>query len=166
MDKPKLYRRRFIPDECIHLKDDVILYMDDDIIVTSWTFLKPKVNRSHAYSVYYLNRGYKVSRVYDNDNNIIFWYCDIIDTVYNNDDNSIIFNDLLADVVYYPDGKSKVLDLDEVAEAMSDGLVSDDMIKKGLLSLSKLLKELYAHGIESLDAPITRALSENPDSQS
>ena len=30
-----LYRRRLIPDECILLKDDIILYADDDHILTA-----------------------------------------------------------------------------------------------------------------------------------
>ena len=31
--KPILFRKRLIPEECIELKDDIIIYMDDSIIV-------------------------------------------------------------------------------------------------------------------------------------
>ena len=41
MDYPVLYRKRLIPEECVLLKDDVILYMDDNVIVTKWVTLKP-----------------------------------------------------------------------------------------------------------------------------
>ena len=30
-DDPILFRRRIIPDECVLLKDDIILYHDEDI---------------------------------------------------------------------------------------------------------------------------------------
>ena len=34
MEYLKIYRKRMIPDECILLKDDIILEKTDDIIVT------------------------------------------------------------------------------------------------------------------------------------
>ena len=36
MNSPILYRRRLIPDECIPLKDDIILECTSERIVTSW----------------------------------------------------------------------------------------------------------------------------------
>lgn len=37
-----LYRKRIIPDECVLLKDDMILSCDEDHIITSWRALHPK----------------------------------------------------------------------------------------------------------------------------
>lgn len=37
MTNPILYRKRIIPDECILLKDDVILSCDEERIVTTYT---------------------------------------------------------------------------------------------------------------------------------
>lgn len=34
MADPTLYRKRLIPDECVLLKDDTVLYRDSQIIVT------------------------------------------------------------------------------------------------------------------------------------
>lgn len=42
MTYPALYRRRLIPDECILLKDDIVLEWNEDRIVTSWKALHPK----------------------------------------------------------------------------------------------------------------------------
>lgn len=42
MEHLKIYRKRMIPDECILLKDDIILEKTDDIIVTKWNTLKPR----------------------------------------------------------------------------------------------------------------------------
>ena len=36
MADPILYRKRLIPDECVLLKDDVILYRDDQMIESSF----------------------------------------------------------------------------------------------------------------------------------
>jgi hypothetical protein len=33
---PVLYRRRIIPEECVLLKDDIVLRSDDNMIVTEW----------------------------------------------------------------------------------------------------------------------------------
>ena len=49
MEQLKIYRRRMIPDECILLKDDVILEQTDDIIVTKWNTLKPRRDFHHGY---------------------------------------------------------------------------------------------------------------------
>ena len=42
MDEIKLYRRRFIPEETVFLKDDIIEKADGDIIITRWKTLKPR----------------------------------------------------------------------------------------------------------------------------
>ena len=34
MNYPTLYRKRIMPDECVYLKDDVILKCNEDIILT------------------------------------------------------------------------------------------------------------------------------------
>ena len=47
---PNLYRKRIIPDECIPLVDDTILYFDDRVIVTAWNALHPKKDLHHGYS--------------------------------------------------------------------------------------------------------------------
>ncbi len=62
MTTPTLYRRRIIPDECILLKDDVILSCDEERIVTSWHALHPKKDLHHGGSCYFLKEGFKVSK--------------------------------------------------------------------------------------------------------
>ena len=88
MDDPFLYRERLIPQECIPLKDDVILYHDDDIIVTSWKALHPKHDLDHGYSCYFLDKGIKVSKFLYSSGELIYWYCDIIDYKYDDGNNS------------------------------------------------------------------------------
>ena len=41
MADPILYRKRLIPEECVLLKDDTVLYRDNQIIVTGWNSLNP-----------------------------------------------------------------------------------------------------------------------------
>ena len=36
MDKLQIFRKRYIPDECIFLKDDIIIHQDDEHIITKW----------------------------------------------------------------------------------------------------------------------------------
>ena len=58
---PKLYRKRIIPNECIHLKEDIIIFQDESLIITKWNALKPKKELHHGFSCYFLKEGYKVS---------------------------------------------------------------------------------------------------------
>ncbi|MBR5944793.1 MAG: DUF402 domain-containing protein, partial [Lachnospiraceae bacterium] len=94
-----LYRRRFIPDETIALTKDIILKLEDNLLITSWKTLNPKQDFSCGVSAFFLDKGWKVSKILDRDGNVLHWYCDIIDIVRNEEENSLIYEDLLFDVV-------------------------------------------------------------------
>ena len=122
MSRPRLFRRRFIPDENIELKDDMILALEPNLIITSWNVLKPRRDISRGVSAYFIDKGIKVSKVFDNAGQMVYWYCDIIETHYDEKENIYTFNDLLIDVIVYPDGQVEVLDMDEFADAMEQGI--------------------------------------------
>lgn len=143
MDEIKLYRKRIIPEECVLLENDIILYQDNEVIITKWNTLKPKKTLHHGYSCYFLERGYKVSKFYDHDGNLISWYCDIIKHTYDPATNTYIFTDLLADVIVYPDGFVRVVDLNELADALRDGLITSEEMQMALRRTDKLLSLIY-----------------------
>ena len=154
MADPILYRRRLIPEECVLLKDDRLLHRDNRIIVTSWNTLKPRKDIHHGCSCYYLEEGFKVSRFYKEDGSLLYWYCDIVDYDYDEKADTYVITDLLADVIIYPDGFVKVVDIDELATARDAGLLSDEMLKKSLLTLNHLLQIIYDGGFEDLQHPL------------
>ncbi|MCD7724495.1 MAG: DUF402 domain-containing protein [Clostridiales bacterium] len=154
MTDPILYRKRLIPEECVLLKDDTIVYRDAQIIVTAWNSLKPRMDLHHGCSCYYLAEGIKVSRFCKEDGSMLYWYCDIVDYDYNKDTDTYIVTDLLADVIVYPDGFVKVVDLDELVTAREAGLLSDEMLKKSLLRLNRLLETIYEGAFDKLLAPL------------
>lgn len=153
MADPILYRKRLIPEECILLKDDTVLYRDEQIIVTGWNSLKPRKDLHHGCSCYYLSKGIKVSRFYKEDDSLLFWYCDIVDYDYDKASDTYIVTDLLADVIIYPDGFVKVVDLDELVTARESGILTEDKLKKALLRLDYLLKIIYAGDFPALQKP-------------
>ena len=154
MADPILYRKRLIPEECVLLKDDTVLYRDNQIIVTGWNSLKPRKDLHHGYSCYYLEEGFKVSRFCKEDGSMLYWYCDIVDYDYTADTDTYIVTDLLADVVIYPGGFVKVVDLDELVTAQESGLLNNDMLKKALLRLNHLLEIIYAGDFDKLQKRI------------
>ena len=154
MADPILYRKRLIPEECVLLKDDTVLYRDNQIIVTGWNSLKPRKDLHHGYSCYYLEEGFKLSRFCKEDGSMLYWYCDIVDYDYTADTDTYIVTDLLADVVIYPGGFVKVVDLDELVTAQESGLLNNDMLKKALLRLNHLLEIIYAGDFDKLQKPI------------
>lgn len=174
MKKPTLYRRRLIPDECILLENDVIHRCDSDMIVTSWETFRPKQDFNHGASIYYLDKGIKVSKFLKSDGSLSFWYCDIVDYVYGNDGcaacasgktagtetgkpqeyDSLTCIDLLADVIVFPDGSVKVVDLDELVEAAERGLISEQTLHSVLLRVNALLQTIYRGDFADLTAPL------------
>ena len=154
MSNPILYRRRIIPDECVMLKDDIILYCSRERIVTSWNTLHPKKDLHHGMSCYFLQEGFKVSKFCHEDDSLLYWYCDIVDFNYHPGDNSLIVTDLLADVIIYPDGFVKVVDLDELVAALESRSISLDTLKSSLMRLDKLLNLIYSNQFDTLKAYI------------
>ena len=148
MSRPRLFRRRFIPDENIELKDDIILALEPNLIITSWNVLKPRRDISRGVSAYFIDKGIKVSKVFDNAGQMVYWYCDIIETHYDEKENTYTFNDLLIDVVVYPDGQVEVLDMDEFADAMEQGILSVGTIAHAMRATDDLLHTIYAGEFE------------------
>ncbi len=154
MSIPQLYRKRLIPSECIPLKDDVILRFDADLIVTSWNTLHPKKELHHGSSCYYLDKGWKISRFLREDDSLMYIYCDIVSFDMNTEQNTLTVTDLLADVIIYPDGFVKVVDLDELATAVREGLMTGEELNTCLVNLNSLLSEIYAGKLRELTAPL------------
>lgn len=148
MSRPRLFRRRFIPDENIELKDDMILALEPNLIITSWNVLKPRRDISRGVSAYFIDKGIKVSKVFDNAGQRVYWYCDIIETHYDEKENIYTFNDLLIDVIVYPDGQVEVLDMDEFADAMEQGILSVGTIAHAMRATDDLLHTIYAGEFE------------------
>ncbi len=139
-----LYRKRLIPNECVLLDSDIILHSDESTIVTKWTSIKPKKDLHHGCSCYLLKEGIKISKFYRADNTLMYWYCDIVDYDYDEMTGKMIVTDLLADVIIYPDDYVKVVDLDELADAFHNGLISAALLEKSLKSTNDLLELIYS----------------------
>ncbi len=146
MKEPVLYRKRLIPQECICLKDDEIIFFSDTQkrLVTKWHAIRPRKDLHHGYSAYFWDEGFKVSKFYSAENNLLYWYCDIIDTDYDREQGSFVATDLLADVLIYPDGFVKVVDLAEITESYDKGLLSLDLMKAAINRLDHLLSLIYS----------------------
>ena len=155
-ENPIIYRKRMIPEECILLKDDILLEVTDDIVVTKWNTLKPKRELHHGFSCYFLKQGFKVSKFYRADNSLMYWYCDIVDYDYNEETNTLIATDLLADVIIYPDGFVKVVDLDELALAVAKKICEPEKITLALKNLDNLLNLIYDDKFDVLMAYIEK----------
>lgn len=139
----KLYRQRMIPEENIFLKDDKILLQTENLIITSWDTLKPRTDIARGISAYFINKGFKVSKVYNSNNYLVYWYCDIIETVYDASTNTYTFIDLLADVLVFEDNSFRLMDLDEIGVALEKGLLSIKKASKALHLTNELLNIIY-----------------------
>lgn len=143
----KLYRKRLIPEEIVELKDDVVVYQDEDKIVTKWQVIRPREDFSHGSSCYFLKEGFKVSRFLRQDGSQKCWYCDII-RYEMTDDGGYVFIDLLADVIIDEAGNVQVVDLDELAEAFEQNLISKEEMGRALRQLNGLLQKIYSGEFE------------------
>ena len=143
-----LYRRRFIPDELISLHKDEVIYANEKLILTRWDTLKPRTDFSHGISAYFLKKNCKVTKVLNAYNELVYWYCDIMQMTEGEQTpdgkRSLIMEDLLIDVLVYPDGSVRVLDLDEAADAAEQGLITQEMLCRSMRAANNLLQDIYA----------------------
>lgn len=154
MQIPTLYRKRILPEECILLKDDIVLERSEQVIITKWNTLNPKVTLHHGCSCYFLKEGYKISKFYRADNSLIYWYCDIVEYDYDSESDTYVVTDLLADVIISPEGIVKVVDLDEIAYALESGKITSEQVKKCLLQLNSLLEIIYKDKFDVLQSKL------------
>ncbi len=148
-------RKRYIPNELIRLDEDVIHFLSDIMMVTSWKTIKERSDFTGGISVYYFDEGWKVSLVLRKDLSIYHWYIDIMDVSFNK--TRIDTVDMLLDVVIEKDGSIQVLDCDELAEVMDRGLVSSAFCSLALRRIDKLLRKIYHGEHDEIFAP-ARAL--------
>lgn len=145
----KLFRRRHIPEECIPLTKDTILFLDDSRLVTSWNALKPRSDFASGISLFDFEKHWKITRVAKADGSLYHWYCDIMKMHISKDkvtgSTSYEMEDLLIDIVVKPDGTIQVLDLDEAAEAFERGLITGADLTLALRSADELLR-IIANG--------------------
>ena len=154
MSELLLYRKRLIPAECIVFKDDIIIKETEDLMITSWKTLNPKTAYRHGCSRYTLREGFKISKFYRQDDSLLYWYCDIVEYTQDEPAHTLTATDLLADVIVYPDGRTKVVDLDELAQAFETGLLTSVQLSAALRQLNHLLTYIYKDKFDQLQAPI------------
>lgn len=150
MEQIRLFRRRFLPDEITELKDDEILSVSEDVIVTKWNVLKPRRDIARGLSAYFLNQGVKLSKIYNSSGSLVYWYCDIVEADIDRTAGTYIFNDLLIDVLIYPDGHVEVVDLDEFADIAEQNTIDKDTCLTALRTTDALLKKIYAGDFSQL----------------
>lgn len=136
----KIFRKRFIPDEIVDISKDEVLYSDENLLVTRWKAIKPRNDIKGGISFAFLKKGYKISKFYDHCDNFAYWYCDIVNSEYFKEDDKYILTDLLVDVTMSPEGKTRILDLDELAFALENGIVDMTMTADALRKLNDLLE--------------------------
>ena len=153
----KLFRRRMIPEENIFLKDDKILFQNDKLIITSWNTLKPRRDIATGISAYFMDQGFKISKIYNSNHHLVYWYCDIIETVYDVSTNTYTFIDLLADILVYEDNSFRLVDLEEIGLALEKQLLSIEKASKALHLTNDLLNIIYHNQFSKYQAIINEA---------
>lgn len=124
----QIYRKRFQPDECVLLKDDEIIYSDASYICTKWDTLKPRNDFDNGASIYDIEHGVKVSKFCKNDE-IVYYYIDIIEMEYNEEDDTYLCTDYVLDIILETDlSKYKILDEDEFDELIEKGMFNTKQI--------------------------------------
>ena len=119
----KIYRKRYIPNEIVDISNDRVILLNDELMVTEWIPINPRSDMSYGKSYTFFKKGWKISKFLNENRELICWYCDIIETHIENDEYTL--TDLLVD---------------ELDEAVSHGLISEDKKEEALEKMNELLE--------------------------
>ena len=155
---PTLYRKRIIPNECVKLKDDIILHMDEDVLLTKWQTLKPRSDFHHGYSLYMFKEGIKISKFLCEDDSLYYWYCDIVEFDEDKEAGALTVTDLLVDITIDEQDRMDVLDVDELSDAYEQGLITDEQFHTSVKRLGDLLNTIHDGGFDRYKECIDRYL--------
>ncbi len=139
----QIYRIRYIPDETVNLTADQILFRDENYLITKWKPIKPRKDIFGGISCVFIKEGWKISGMLDADNQVLYWYCDIIDIDYDREKDIYYLRDLLTDIVIKPGERVEVIDLDELAAAYEEGLITREQLLMSLKISNRLLVKIY-----------------------
>lgn len=136
----KIFRRRYVPDEIVDISEDEVIYKDEEKLITRWKPIKPREDFASGESCVYFKHGWKISKFFNTDGSLKYWYCDIINYEYYEEEDKYILNDLLLDVIVYRDGSYEVLDEEELEDALKEGIVTNELAEEAKNKLNELLK--------------------------
>ncbi|MDQ2086663.1 DUF402 domain-containing protein [Herbivorax sp. ANBcel31] len=143
MKKPKMYRKRYIPDEIVDITGDELVFRNEELLITKWKPIRKRDDISGGISYTFLKEGYKISKFFGPSGEFIYWYCDIIDVKYDSENDAYTFVDLLLDVKILPKGSVQVLDADELSLAIKEDIITKREMCMSLSILDKILKMAY-----------------------
>lgn len=138
----KIYRKRYIPNEIVDISGDEVLYKDEKLIITKWLPINPRSDMASGMSYTMLDKGWKLSKFFDKEGKLLYWYCDIIDYDLKQEEGEEVYTliDLLLDVKVYEDGNYEVLDEEELEEAFQTGLVTKEQKEKSKKRVRELIQ--------------------------
>lgn len=143
MKKPSILRKRFIPYEVVDISGDELLFRSEELLVTRWITIKPRPDFYGGISYAFLKEGFKLGRFYDSSGRFLYWYCDVVDVLYDSEKDEYTFEDLLVDIKVMPGGEIKLLDADELATALEEGLIKVEQACRALKTMDRLLRLIY-----------------------
>ena len=150
------------PDRVNHFQQE-LLYLDDDVIVTSQR-VKPSspivqngktVLGDNFAVVWFVFTGlwYDIGKVYNLDNEWTGYYCDIMKPVKRRVNvagklDCFEITDLFLDLWINPDGTYQIQDEDEFEEAIQNGAIDPELEKKAQSVLTALIAEVEEGRLE------------------
>jgi predicted RNA-binding protein associated with RNAse of E/G family len=97
----------------------------------------------------YYDRPYNIVAFLDSARRPLGYYVDVITPLQRLGDMTSHMTDLIVDVWIRPDGRTEVLDLGELEEAVASGLVSTDLADEIRRHLNRLLDDVEADRFRS-----------------
>ena len=154
------YKR--LPDRVNHFQQE-LLYLDDDVIVTSQR-VKPSspivqngetVLADNFAAVWFVFTGlwYDIGKVYNLNNEWTGYYCDVLKPVKRRVDAAgklecFEITDLFLDLWVNPDDTYEVQDEDEFEEAIQNGAIDAELERKARDVLTTLIAKVESGALE------------------
>ena len=146
----RILRKRYIPFETVDLTSDELLYKDENHLITRWKPIRPRKDIASGFSCVFLKKGWKISAFRDENQKILYWYCDILDIEYHKETDTYTLHDLLTDIKIMTDGRVELIDLDELAIAFEQKIITNEQLISSLKKSNELLDFAYKNDVTAM----------------
>ncbi|MEF3301678.1 DUF402 domain-containing protein [Paenibacillus sp. GYB003] len=166
-DRPnwtRIVRKRYYQED---VRDDVfegklaLLRLDEvrePLYVTYGEHRVCIVDHGHAWLMFFPEHGrYSLTVMLDRNNNVLQSYFDIVRSIQTTEDGIPVIEDLYLDLVVLPSGQYFILDEDELAAALAEGAIDEQLFHRATNEL-EMLRVSIAGGEHELIANMRRYL--------
>ena len=134
----KIIKHKLCPYESQDITNDHWHHISEDLLISTWNPVESEMQVASVLSIFELSKGVQISKKFNAQGQLKYWYCDLIAARY--EDEALHITDLILDLVIFPDGVLQVIDVSEYQKYTPQSPWETKVLKEAPKNLSYLMR--------------------------